>query len=73
MFKGTYSSSFYRKLQKFVHKEFRKNQGIETLKLAVKNPAHLNFQKLKAIAKLGYYLPSAYLDSISLKLSENES
>jgi anaerobic magnesium-protoporphyrin IX monomethyl ester cyclase len=73
MFKGNYSSNFYRKLQRFVHKEFRKNQGIETLKSIVKNPSTLNFQKIKTIAKLGYYMPSAFVDRLNLKLAKDES
>ena len=73
MFNGTYSSAFYRKLQRFVHKEFRKNQGIATLKSIVKNPSELNFQKIKSIAKLGYYIPSAFVDRLNLKLAEDES
>ena len=71
LFNGTYSSNFYRKLQRFVHKEFRKSQGILSLKSAVKNPTDLNFQKLKAIAKLGYYVPSSFIDKLLLKLSES--
>ena len=73
LFHGTYSSDFYRKLQRFVHKEFRKNQGIENIKSVLKNPSGLNFQKIKSIAKLGYYVPSSFVDSLSLKLDEHES
>jgi len=73
MFNGTYSSDFYRKLQRYVHKEFRKNQGIATLKSIVKNPSKLNFQKIKTIAKLGYYIPNAFVDRLNLKLAKNES
>ncbi|MES2747897.1 MAG: radical SAM protein [Bacteroidota bacterium] len=73
MFKGTYNSDFYRKLQRFVHKEFRKNQGKANLKAVLKNPIRLNFAKIKSILKLGYYVPSAFIDSSRLKLNEHES
>ena len=73
MFNGTYSSTFYRKLQRYVHKEFRKSQGIATLKSITNNPSELNFQKIKTIAKLGYYIPSAFVDRLNLKLTEDES
>ncbi len=73
MFNGTFTSSFYRKLQRFVHKEFRKSQGIAALKSITKNPSKLNFQKIKTITKLGYYIPSAFVDRLNLKLSEDES
>jgi anaerobic magnesium-protoporphyrin IX monomethyl ester cyclase len=68
MFQGTYSSNYYKKLQRFVHKEFRKSQGIQNLK-------NFSFSKnkIKSILKLGYYIPSAFLDKIKLKTLQNES
>lgn len=65
MFNGTYHSNYYRKLQRFVHKEFRKTQGIENLKQLISNP--FSAKKVTSILKLGYYIPSAFLDSILLK------
>jgi len=60
MFKGTYNTEFYRKLQRYVHKEYRKSQGIHYLK-------HLNIGKFKSILKLTYYIPSAFYDKLLLK------
>ncbi len=73
MFQGSYSSAFYRKLQRFVHKEFRKSQGFRNLKSILHKPSNFTFEKLKSIIKLGYYVPSALVDRLSLKLSGNES
>lgn len=73
MFNGSFDSNFYRKLQRFVHKEYRKSQGIHNLKTFLKHPLNLNFQNLKSIAKLGYYVPSAFVDGLILKLSRDES
>jgi len=73
MFNGSFDSNFYRKLQRFVHKEYRKNQGIYTLRTLLNHPLNLNFQKIKSIAKLGYYVPSAFVDRLILKLSKDES
>lgn len=70
MFHGTYPSEFYRKLQRFVHKEYRKSQGIFNFKALVRKPFDLSFQKIKTVAKLGYYIPSAYIDSLFLKKIE---
>ena len=67
MFNGTYNSNYYRKLQRFVHKEFRKLQGFQNLKKVISNPKSITIANLKSIAKLGYYVPSAYLDTILLK------
>jgi anaerobic magnesium-protoporphyrin IX monomethyl ester cyclase len=72
MFNGSFDSIFYRKLQRFVHKEYRKSQGIRNLKSFFKHPQDLNFQNLKSIAKLGYYVPSAFVDGLILKLSRDE-
>jgi anaerobic magnesium-protoporphyrin IX monomethyl ester cyclase len=68
MFNGTFSTNYYRKLQRLVHKEFRKSQGIENLK-------NFSFskEKIKSIIKLGYYFPSAFVDLIILKELAHES
>lgn len=74
MFNGTYNSNYYRKLQRFVHKEFRKRQGFQNLKQLFSNPGSISVANLKSIAKLGYYVPSAYFDTILLKkLEQNGS
>ncbi len=74
MFRGTYKSNYYRKLQRFVHKEFRKRQGFQNLKQLFSNPSTISASNLKSILKLGYYIPSAYLDSFVLKkLEQNGS
>jgi anaerobic magnesium-protoporphyrin IX monomethyl ester cyclase len=67
MFHGTYKSNYYRKLQRFVHKEFRKQQGFYHLKQLFSNPSTVSVAHLKSIAKLGYYIPSAFIDTLSLK------
>ncbi|HLA56173.1 MAG TPA: radical SAM protein [Flavobacterium sp.] len=67
MFNGTFKSAYYKKLQRFVHKQYRKSQGIHNLKLLAENPLEVSFGKLKSIAKLGYYIPSAFADNLSLK------
>lgn len=74
MFNGTFRSDYYRKLQRFVHKEYRKNQGYASLKNIIENPSNLSFAKIKSVVKLGYYIPSAFVDSLLLKrLQQNEN
>ncbi|MEE9349310.1 MAG: radical SAM protein [Flavobacteriaceae bacterium] len=65
LFKGTFNQDYYRKLQRYTHKEFRKTQGLSYLK---KGQLAGN---LRAIALLGYYIPSAFLDGITLGKMEN--
>ena len=60
LFKGSFSTEFYRKLQRYVHKEYRISQGLYNLK-------HFNLKKYKSMLKLGYYLPSALIDKLLLK------
>lgn len=68
MFHGSYNSNYYRKLQRFVHKEFRKTQGINHLK-----NFSFSINKIKSILKLGYYIPSTFVDKIVLNRLQNES
>jgi anaerobic magnesium-protoporphyrin IX monomethyl ester cyclase len=68
MFQGTYSSNYYRKLQRFVHKEFRISQGIENLK-----DFSFSKEKIYSILKLGYYIPSSFVEKMLLKKLHHES
>ena len=73
MFKGTFKSEYYKKLQRFVHKEYRKKQGVNNLRKLFENPFDGPFTKLKSIAKLGYYYPSARADLLMLKKMQHDS
>lgn len=72
MFNGTYNSGYYRKLQRFVHKEYRKSQGVSNLRQMAKNPLECSFSKLVSVMKLGYYVPSAFLDTLLLKKLQHD-
>ena len=65
LFKSTFNQEYYRKLQRYTHKVFRKSQGITLLKKGK------IFSNLRAIILLGYYIPSAFFDKISLSKMEN--
>lgn len=67
LFKSTFNEAYYRKLQRYTHKEFRKTQGFSYLK-----KGHF-LKNLRAIALLGYYIPSAFMDRISLAKMENNT
>ena len=70
LFKGTYSSAFYKKLQRYVHKEYRKSQAFQNLKTLFKNPLKLSKQQWRSMLLLGYYVPSAFLNKLQLKTME---
>lgn len=71
MFKGTFNSRFYKKLQRYVHKEFRKSQAKEYLKQLFLNPTSMSTKKIRTILLFGYYAPTAIIDKIILQKIEN--
>ncbi len=73
MFNGTYKSKYYKKLQRFVHKEYRKTQGLHNLKTIAVNPLQVSVKKIISIMKLGYYVPGSYVNRISLKKLQSEN
>lgn len=66
MFEGTYSSKFYRKLQRYTHKEFRKSQALDNFKKMLSKPSSMSVAKLRSILLYFYYLPTSYIDRIML-------
>lgn len=71
MFKGTYNSKYYKKLHRYVHKEYRKSQGLQFLKKIIKSPSKVSAIAVKRIAYLLYYFPSAFVDAQVLKRMEH--
>jgi len=72
LFQGTFKTNYYRKLQRYVHKEYRKSVGFAHLKSIFSNPLQVTTEKITTILKLGYYIPSAFWDSILLKKLQHE-
>ncbi len=70
LFNGTFNSNFYKKLQRYVHKEYRISQAFQNLKELFKNPLKLSKNQWRSLVLLGYYLPSAFLNKIQLKTME---
>lgn len=71
MFKGTFNSKYYKKLHRYVHKEYRKSQGLQFLKKSLKKPTNLSSIAIKRITYLFYYFPSAFIDAQALKRMEH--
>ncbi|HMB62194.1 MAG TPA: radical SAM protein [Eudoraea sp.] len=67
MFRGSYDSPYYRKLHRYVHKEYRKSKGIEQLKALFKNPLNLSYKKMRAAVLYFYYAPTALINLFQLK------
>jgi anaerobic magnesium-protoporphyrin IX monomethyl ester cyclase len=72
LFNGSFKTNYYRKLQRFVHKEFRKNQGVSNLIRMARNPLELSLDKVVSVMKLGYYIPSIFVDTHVLKKLQDD-
>ena len=57
---------YYKKLHRYVHKEFRKSKAIANFKEILRNPLSLSLQKIRSILSYFYYLPSSLVDRILL-------
>ncbi len=66
MFKGTFNSKYYKKLHRYVHKEYRKSQAIYLFKELFRKPYKISLSKLRSIMLYIYYAPSAYLSRFQL-------
>ncbi len=73
LFNGTFKTEYYRKLQRFVHKEYRKNQGVSNLVKMARNPLEFSFDNIISVMKLGYYIPSTFVDHFQLKKLQDEN
>ena len=71
MFQGTFNSNYYKKLHRYVHKEYRKSQAIANYKSFFKNPFSISVSKLRSMLLYFYYLPSSILDRMILDKMEH--
>ncbi len=67
MFSGSYNSEYYKKLHRYVHKEYRKRKGIEQMKLLAKHPLQSSYKKIRASLLYFYYAPLALYNFVQLK------
>ncbi|MCH7772857.1 MAG: B12-binding domain-containing radical SAM protein [Bacteroidetes bacterium] len=70
MFRSTYPPQFYKKLHRYVHKVYRKKQGINTIKNLFLKPTTINKRKLRSALLTFYYIPTSFLGSLQLKRLE---
>ena len=71
MFKNTYSPKFYKILHRYIHKKFRRKQGVEKIKRFLINP----FENYKGIARTAmataYFIPMTLVYKAQLWLEIN--
>lgn len=66
MFRNTYSPEFYRQLHRFVHKNYRRKQGVESLKTIFTQPHKTKAGDLRRVSSLAYYYPTVWLEKKKL-------
>lgn len=64
MFEGSFNSAFYKRLHRYVHKEYRKSQGVHFFKQFFTSLS--SGYKLRLMLLYFYYVPSALLDKVRL-------
>jgi radical SAM superfamily enzyme YgiQ (UPF0313 family) len=72
MFNNTYQPAFYKQLHRYVHKSYRKHIAYENIQQLLKQPLHLNVQRIKKAASALYYLPAAFIAKQKLLLLEKQ-
>jgi anaerobic magnesium-protoporphyrin IX monomethyl ester cyclase len=72
MFRNTYPPRYYKKLHRYVHHVFRKQQGWVALRNAVKNPFTVSRTDFKKIASACLHLPSLLVERMQLNRYAHE-
>lgn len=71
MYEGTFSAAYYKRLHRYVHKVYRREQGWQTFKSAFTN-SKKNRANWRSFMLLPYYVPGVWWDSIQLGRLENK-
>lgn len=72
MFRNTYKPEFYKKLHRYVHHEFRKEQGWAAIRKAVKNPFSVKGRELRKAASACWHMPALMIERMQLKKLAND-
>lgn len=71
MFRNTYSPAFYKQLHRYVHKNYRKHQGFDSLKRLLRKPFSLDRAQLRRAAAVPYYIPAVLMERRRLQSIEH--
>jgi radical SAM superfamily enzyme YgiQ (UPF0313 family) len=72
MFKNTYTAEFYKQLHRYVHKNYRKHQALDTIKYLMKAPQKSSIGKVKRAASYAWYVPATIIEKRKLKRLQHE-
>ncbi|QEC66167.1 B12-binding domain-containing radical SAM protein [Panacibacter ginsenosidivorans] len=62
MFHNTYKPEYYKKLHRYVHKNYRKHKAMQQAKDLLRKPGTLTLQTLKKALSFMYYTPATFID-----------
>jgi radical SAM superfamily enzyme YgiQ (UPF0313 family) len=72
MFRNTYKPAFYKKLHRYVHHEFRRQQGWFALRKAIKNPFSVKAREYRKVASALLHFPQLVIERMRLKYYTHE-
>lgn len=72
MFSNKYSPGFYKQLHRYVHRNYRKHQGYESLKKIFTSPGKIRKKDFRRAAATFFYIPSVLTEMKRLKKLEHE-
>lgn len=70
MFKNTYKPDFYKQLQRYIHRRYRKQVGFESARKLLTQPTGLNFKNTLSLFKV---IPQEFLEKRKLKKIEPDA
>ena len=70
MFKNNYPPEYYKVLHRYLHKRFRKKQGIQKIKAFLKNPVKERRGIVRTSVATAYHIPTIILYKRKLKIAE---
>jgi radical SAM superfamily enzyme YgiQ (UPF0313 family) len=72
MFRNTYRPAFYKKLHRYVHHEFRGQQGWFAFRQAIKNPFSVKAKEYRKVASALFHYPQLMIERMQLKYYAHE-
>ena len=70
MFRNTYQPRFYKQLHRYVHKSYRRQLALETIKNLFRQPLRINAKLIRSACSFFYFLPAAFIEKQKLNALE---
>ncbi len=66
MFRSTFSPAYYKQLHRFIHKKYRRAQGIQSVKKIFSSPGKISRSEIKRMLLLPYFIPVSWWNKFKL-------